>query len=157
MVDYLTLKLIHIICAVIVTGTGVGIAFFMLMTYLSKNLQAIYVVSRVVVLADWLFTAPAVTFQFITGIMLVNKLGWSFDSTWFLLVLSLFVFIGVCWIPVILIQYRLKTLAKESLDKGRLLPSFHYWMRWWMILGLFAFSAIAVIFYLMIFKPLAVT
>lgn len=43
---YLTLKLIHILAAVVVTGTGAGIAFFMFMANRSNNTQAIYVTAQ---------------------------------------------------------------------------------------------------------------
>ncbi len=40
--SYLLLKFIHILSAAVVTGTGVGIAFFMFMANRSNNPQAIY-------------------------------------------------------------------------------------------------------------------
>jgi uncharacterized membrane protein len=84
------------------------------------------------------------------------KLGYSYTSTWFLLVMGLFIFIGVCWLPVIVIQYRLKALAEKSLQNNELDPQFHLMMRGWIALGIPAFSAILVIFWLMVFKPFVV-
>nr|WP_246187814.1 DUF2269 family protein [Nitrincola alkalisediminis] len=43
-----------------VAGTGAGIAFFMFMANRSSNVAAIAVTARHVVLADWIFTTPAV-------------------------------------------------------------------------------------------------
>ncbi|NIB39301.1 DUF2269 domain-containing protein [Pseudomaricurvus alkylphenolicus] len=154
--NYLLLKLIHILSAVVVAGTGAGIAFFMLMASRSSNPAAIAVTARHVVLADWIFTAPAVLLQFVTGILLMLKLGYSFTSTWFFWVITLFVFIGVCWAPVIVIQYKLKALADRSLDAGELDPDFKNMMRLWVALGVPAFAAILVIFWLMVFKPFPV-
>jgi len=59
--SYLLLKLIHIISAVVVVGTGAGIAFFMLMAFRSKNLPAIYITAKHVILGDWIFTNPAIS------------------------------------------------------------------------------------------------
>ena len=154
--SYLTLKILHILSAVVVAGTGTGIAFFLFMANRTKNIEALAVTTRHVVLADWLFTAPAVALQFITGVLLMMRLGYSFTSTWFLLVLALFLFIGLCWLPVIAIQYKLRALAKAALQEGALAPEFHRMMRWWTALGIPAFLAILVIFWLMVFKPFPV-
>jgi len=154
--SYLILKLLHILSAVVVTGTGAGIAFFMLMANRSNNVMAIAVIARHVVLADWIFTAPAVVVQFVTGVLLMLRLGYSFTSTWFYLVITLFIFVGVCWVPVIIIQYRLRVLADASLIAGQLDPGFKKMMRAWTALGVPAFAAILVIFWLMVFKPFAV-
>ena len=154
--NYLLIKMIHILSSVIVAGTGIGIAFFMFMANRSSNLIALTITARHVVLADWIFTAPAVVVQFLSGLLLMIKLGYSFTSTWFLLVFSLFIFIGMCWVPVVGIQYKLKALAESSLDSGKLDPKFTKMMRLWTVLGVPAFISIIVIFWLMIFKPFPV-
>ena len=154
--SYLTLKLVHILSAVVVAGTGTGIAFFMFMAAKSKNVQTIAEVTRLVVIADWIFTAPAVVIQFVTGLLLMNKLSYSQSSPWFLTVISLFVFIGVCWLPVIWIQYKLREQAAISRGLTEPSPEFTRLMKLWTLLGIPAFVAILVIFWLMVFKPLAV-
>jgi uncharacterized membrane protein len=154
--SYLLLKLIHILSAVVVAGTGIGIAFFMFMANRSSNVAAIAVTARHVVLADWVFTTPAVVALFVSGMLLMLKLGYSFTSIWFLMVMSLFIFIGVCWIPVIFIQYRLKALADLSLRTGAIEPEFRKMMRLWTALGVPAFASVLVIFWLMVFKPFSV-
>lgn len=153
--SYLLVKLIHILAAVVVTGTGAGIAFFMLMAHRSNNPQAIAVTTRHVILGDWLFTLPAVITQVVTGLWLMNRLGYSFQSLWFVAVAALLALIGLCWLPVLRIQYRLHALASESLVHNRISPEFKRLMRLWTALGIPAFSAILVIFWLMVFKPAA--
>ncbi|MEH6688947.1 MAG: DUF2269 domain-containing protein [Halopseudomonas sabulinigri] len=152
--SYLLLKLLHILSAAVLAGTGSGIAFFMFMANRSGNLQVLAITTRHVVLADWLFTAPAVVVQFGTGLLLMRRLGLSFTSPWFLTALALFVFIGLCWMPVVVIQYRLRTLANEALKSDQLTPDFGRLMRLWVALGIPAFAAILVLFWLMVFKPL---
>lgn len=154
MESYFLLKFFHILAAVVIAGTGTGIAFFMFMASRSNNAQAIAVTAKHVVLADWIFTTPAVIIQFVTGVLLMQKLGYSFSSVWFLTVCSLFVFIGLCWLPVVVIQYRLKAWADQSAASNRILPEFKHLMRWWTGLGIPAFAAVLVLFYLMVFKPL---
>ncbi len=155
--SYLALKLVHVLCAVVVAGTGAGIAFFMLMASRSASLEAIALTARHVVLADWLFTAPAVVLQFVSGVLLMERLGYSYASAWFLWVISLFCFVGLCWLPVVAIQCRLKALAESALASGRLDARFGPLMRAWTLLGIPAFAAVLAIFFLMVFKFMLVT
>jgi len=152
--SYLTLKLLHILAAVVVTGTGAGIAFFMLMAYRSNHVHVIHVTAQHVILADWLFTLPAVITQLITGVLLMRLQGYSFSSPWFYWVLGLFVFIALCWLPVLRIQYQFRQLAQESLATNQVSLQFRGLMRIWILLGIPAFCAILAIFWLMVFKPL---
>ena len=151
---YLVIKLIHILAAVVVVGTGTGIAFFMFMASRSNNIQAVAVTTKHVVLADWIFTFPAVIVQFVTGIMLVNLLNYDYSSLWFLAVISLFVFIGACWLPVIYLQYRLKQYADQAIQEGVISDSFRKTMKLWTALGIPAFIAILIVFWFWVFKPL---
>jgi len=153
---YLILKLIHILAAVVVTGTGAGIAFFMFMANRSNNPQAIYITAKHVILGDWIFTTPAVITQIITGILLMNMQGYSFSAAWFYWVVGLFSFIGICWLPVLRIQYKLRELAKISVDSNLVTPEFKSLMKTWTLLGIPAFTAIIGIFWLMVFKPFPV-
>lgn len=153
MEHYQLLKMIHLLSAMVLIGTGSGIAFFMFMANVSKDLAAIRITTRHVVLADWIFTAPAVVVQFISGVLLMNGLGYTYSSDWFFWVISLFILIGCCWLPVVAIQYKLKSLAEaESFNK----QAFRYWMRLWTALGIPAFTMIVIILYLMVYKPLPV-
>jgi len=152
--NYFLLKVLHILSATILTGTGVGIAFFMFMTWRSGNTEAIQVTTRHVVLADWIFTAPAVVIQFVTGLLLANRLGIAMLSPWMLAVTGLFIFIGCCWLPVVWIQYKLRAMAgDEQFEREQ----FDRYMRLWTALGIPAFTALLVVYWLMVFKPLAMT
>ncbi len=153
---YLHLKLIHILAAVVVTGTGAGIAFFMFMAYRSNNPQVIYITTGHVILGDWLFTTPAVITQIGSGILLMNMQGYAFTSPWFYWVCGLLIVIASCWLPVLRIQYRLRELAKVSVELNEVSPEFKSLMKTWTILGIPAFSAIIAIFWLMVFKPFSV-
>ena len=151
--NYFLLKYLHILCAIVVAGTGAGIAFFMLMASRTKNISVIASTARMVVLADWIFTTPAIIGQFITGILLMKLLGYSFTAPWFIAVISLFLFMGCCWIPVVFIQYKLKSITSNAdfLDKH-----FFNWMKLWIVLGVPAFISILIIIWLMVAKPLSV-
>ena len=146
--SYLWIKLLHILSATVLFGTGMGTAFMMLRAYLSKNDDAMAVTSRNVVMADWLFTTPAVVVQLATGLWLMGKLGIAFDSAWFVAVISLFVLVGACWIPVVWIQIRIRDLIAAGLGR----ESYRKLMRTWIVLGVLAFSSVIVLFYLMVSK-----
>ena len=152
--SYLTLKLIHILSATVLIGTGAGIAFFMLTAYVSKSPQAILVTCKNVILGDWIFTTPAIIAQFITGFLLMKELNYDFTSIWFYWVIALFLAIGVCWLPVVRIQYLLKNIIEENMNENIVPESFHKLFKVWLALGVPAFLMIVTIFYLMIFKPL---
>ncbi|UXD88120.1 DUF2269 family protein [Thalassolituus hydrocarboniclasticus] len=154
MTDYFLLKTLHILSAVVLMGTGSGIAFFMLMAVLSRSQETIRHVSRIVILADWLFTAPAVVVQLLSGLLLMSLLNVSFTSPWFLTVAALFILIGCCWLPVVWIQYQLHREA--CMENGFLSVRFKRLMRLWIALGIPAFAAMLVLFWLMVAKPLAV-
>lgn len=154
MEHYFLLKTLHILSATVLIGSGAGIAFFMLMAWLSKDPAAIRVTTRHVVLADWIFTAPAVVVQLFSGLLLMQGLGYAFDSQWFIRVIGLFILIGCCWLPVVVIQYKLRSIAATlPLDERQ----FSFWMRIWVSLGIPAFISIVMLLYLMVYKPLPVS
>lgn len=151
--DYLLLKWIHIISSTILFGTGIGSAFFMFVANRRKNIAEIYFATKHVVLADWLFTTPAVIIQFITGVALVHHGGYAFADLWIKWGLILYLFVGVCWLPVVYMQIKMRDMAKIAFDHNEPLPDAYWHMdRWWIILGGLAFPAVIVIFYLMVFK-----
>ncbi|OUS26518.1 hypothetical protein A9Q99_18490 [Gammaproteobacteria bacterium 45_16_T64] len=153
MLDYPSLKVIHILSSTLLFGTGLGTFFFMLMATRSGNVAAIKVTARTVVIADWLFTAPAVPIQLITGALLMNQLGFSFTSLWFISIMSLFIFVGCLWLPVVWIQIQMKNILRVLPDDAPLPSQFTAHMRRWTYMGYPAFGTVIVIFVLMIYKP----
>ncbi len=99
-------------------------------------------------MADWVFTTPAVAIQLATGLWLTSKLNIAYDSSWFVAVISLYVLVGLCWIPVVWIQIRIRDLIAG----GSARDDYRQLMRVWMALGVPAFSSVIAIFYLMVSK-----
>jgi uncharacterized membrane protein len=151
--DYLTLKTIHIVSSAMLFGTGFGTAYFMFMAARSRDAATIRAVSRHVILADWIFTMPTVVIQPVTGIMLMRLLGLPETSTWFHWVIGLYSFVGACWLPVVVLQYRLRRLADRFDSDPTAWAAFDTTMRWWTALGIPAFSGAVGLFALMVFKP----
>lgn len=75
--DYLTVKLIHVLSATILFGAGVGSAFHMFMANRRKDLAGIHSTTRHVVIADWVFTTPAVIIQLASGLRLADLQGYA--------------------------------------------------------------------------------
>lgn len=151
---YLLLKLVHIISSTLLFGTGLGTAFYMWRADRSKNLNTIALTSQNVVLADWLFTTPAVIIQPITGIWMLSLVGLPLATSWVMASLLLYVVTGLCWLPVVYIQIKVANLAKTALNQNQPLPeAYRKLMTWWYSLGWPAFISVMAIFYLMVFKP----
>jgi hypothetical protein len=151
---YLVLKWLHIISSTLLFGTGLGTAFHGWMSMRSGNPQALAVIGRSVVMADWIFTTPAVIIQPITGILLVQHLGHAWNEPWLLLSLGLYLFVGACWLPVVWLQIQLRRMAETALRQGTELPGQYYRMaRIWFVLGWPAFIGVLIIFWLMIARP----
>jgi len=154
MTAYLSLKYIHILGACVLLGTGAGIAFFMLMAHRSKDPAVIAGVARIVVIADYLFTATAVVLQPITGVLLAWVVGYSLWEGWIALSIVLYVVTGACWLPVVWIQLRLRDLAQSAAEQGAPLPSeYEHLFRRWFALGIPAFTAVLCVLWLMIARP----
>lgn len=151
--DYPLLKTVHIVSSTLLFGTGLGTFFFMIRATRSGNVEAVRVTANTVVIADWIFTAPAVVIQFVTGLLLMGKLGYGFTSGWFLAVFLLFCFVGSLWLPVVWIQIQLRDMLRR-LPPGDPLPArFTRLVRLWERMGYPAFSAVVVIFVIMVYKP----
>ncbi len=153
-------KTAHVLSATILFGTGLGTAFFCWFGYRSArrsgDIGALRAVLRLTVVADAVFTTPAVVFQLISGIVLMRMLGWPYISAWSSATAFLFVLVGACWIPVVAIQRRLDRDARQATSLGALPAAFHRLFRLWFALGVPAFAAVVIIVYLMVAKPLSV-
>jgi len=152
--EYLLLKWLHILSATLLFGTGIGSAFYKFMTDRSGNLPAIAQTNRLVVLADWLFTTPTVILQPISGVGLALLAGYPLSSSWLLLSMLLYVLAGLCWVPVVVIQIRMRDLSLQALAAGDELDGRYVRLtRIWFWLGVPAFVALVVVYGLMVFRP----
>lgn len=151
---YLAAKYVHILGAAILFGTGLGIAFFMFMADRQGTPELIAGTVRIVVIADFLFTATAVIVQPATGLLLAALAGYDLMESWIVLSIFLYLLIGAFWLPVVWLQIRIREMAEEAVREGTpLSPRYRHFMRIWFWCGWPAFFSILVIFYLMIAKP----
>lgn len=151
---YLVLKYLHIIGVAVILGTGIGIAFFMLMAHRSGDAIFIARTAAIVVVADFIFTATAVIAQPVTGYFLLRETGIPVAADWVMASLALYVIAGLSWVPVVWIQARMRNLAAEAAASGAALPeSYHTLFRVWFAFGIPGFSSVMLIIWLMIAKP----
>ncbi|HSW12888.1 MAG TPA: DUF2269 domain-containing protein [Solimonas sp.] len=152
--EFLLLKWIHILSSTLLFGTGLGTAFYKWWGDRSGDVRAQATVMRGVVLADWLFTTPAVVVQLLTGLWMALRVGYPLDRGWILWALCLYFLAGACWLPVLWLQLRMRDMAVTAAQGNQPLPV-RYWryQRIWFALGVPAFSGLVVVFWLMVFKP----
>jgi len=153
-VSYLVLRYLHVLGAIIILGTGTGIAFFMVMAHRSGDPAHVARTAAVVVLADALFTATAIIAQPVTGALLVHETGRSFAEGWVQLSLALYVLAGLFWLPVVWMQMRMRDLARAAAASQQVLPGhYHRLYRLWFWCGFPGFGAVLAILWLMIARP----
>jgi uncharacterized membrane protein len=151
---YFTLKFVHIVGATVLLGTGAGIAFFLLFAHRTGDVRLIAGVARIVVIADFLFTASAVIVQPLTGAWLAHIGGYPMLSGWIGSSLLLYILTGVFWLPVVWMQIRMRRLAEGAIRTQSALPAeYHRLFRLWFAFGFPAFGAVLAILWLMVTKP----
>lgn len=151
---YQVIKVVHILSATIVFGTGLGIAFFMFRSYFTNNIHEKYYAVRNTVFGDYLFILPSVFMQPLTGVWLISKSAQDWHAYWLILTYTLFAIAGLCWLPVVWIQIQLKNMLANSRQHNTPLPENYYlYFYRWILLGVPAFISLVVIYFLMVIKP----
>lgn len=151
---YLPLKWLHVVGAAVLFGTGLGIAFHFWMALRSRDVAAVAAAARVAVVADLVFTLPAVVLQPVSGVALALAAGYPLASTWIVASVALYLVAGACWVPVVFIQVRMRDIAARCAREGSAPgEDFRRLARLWFALGWPAFLALAAVFWLMIARP----
>jgi len=152
--EYLIVKWLHILSSTLLFGTGIGSAWYLLFAVISRKVAAIAVVTRIVVIADWLFTGTTMIAQPATGFYLIHLAGYPMHSRWITWSLALYLLALLCWLPVVWLQMRLRDLSAAAARDGQPLPpAFWRYFKAWIVLGIPAFFAFLGVFYLMVAKP----
>ncbi|MGE0385178.1 MAG: DUF2269 family protein [Gammaproteobacteria bacterium] len=152
--EYLWLKWLHILSATFLFGTGIGTAFYKWRADADADPVAQAAVMRAVVLADWVFTTPAIVVQPLTGLRMAWLAGYPIDRGWVAWALGLYLLAGACWLPVVWLQIRMREMAVQAARDRTPLPArYDAYRRTWFALGVPAFGALVLVFWLMVFKP----
>jgi len=151
---YFLAKYLHVLGAIVILGTGSGIAFFMLMAHRTNDVAFIARTASVVVVADAIFTLSAVILQPLTGGLLMMLSATPITEQWLLASLALYVVAGLFWIPVVFMQIEMRDLARQAADQRAALPERYFILfRRWFAFGFPGFGATMLILWLMIAKP----
>ncbi|WFU41224.1 DUF2269 domain-containing protein [Bradyrhizobium sp. CB82] len=151
---YFLVKYLHVLGAIVILGTGGGIAFFMLMAHRSQDAEFVARTASVVVIADALFTLSAVILQPITGGMLMMLSATSLTERWLIASLALYAVAGLFWVPVVFMQIEMRDLARKAAEqRAGLPPRYFVLFRRWFVFGFPGFGATMLILWLMIAKP----
>ncbi|HEY9064472.1 MAG TPA: DUF2269 domain-containing protein [Burkholderiaceae bacterium] len=152
--EYLVAKWLHILSSTLLFGTGLGSAYYMFFTSLTGRPVAVAEVVRLVVWADWIFTTTTILFQPLSGLYLLHLMGIPLSTRWVVWSFALYFLAGACWLPVVALQMRMRRVAREAADRGEPLPAqYRRDFRMWVALGIPAFVALVVVFWLMVAKP----
>ena len=151
---YLIIETLHILSSVLMVGTGFGSAFYFFFANRRGSVSAIATTARLVVRADLWFTTPAIIFQPISGLWLAYTMGWTWQTPWILVTFALYALAGVCWLPVVWLQWRMANMAEAAADANEPLPALYQrYRKTWECLGYPAFIAMLVVYFLMVLKP----
>ena len=152
--EYLVVKWLHILSSTLLFGTGLGSAFYMFFASRTRDPRVIATVVKHVVIADWIFTTPTIILQPVTGFYLMHLAGFPFTSRWIFWSVALYLLAGAAWLPVVWMQIRMRDLAATAAQASIPLPPIYWrYLRAWVALGVVAFFALVVVFYLMVAKP----
>jgi uncharacterized membrane protein len=152
--EYIMAKWLHILSSTLLFGTGIGTAYYMICASRTRNPPIVAAVGKNVVTADWLFTATTIVIQPLTGFYLVYLADIPLTARWISWSIGLYLLAGACWLPVVWLQIRMQRLAAEARDCNSHLPDLYWrYFRLWIALGIPAFFALVVVFYLMVAKP----
>jgi uncharacterized membrane protein len=151
---YFIVKYLHVLGAIVILGTGTGIAFFMLMAHRSGDPAFIARTATTVVTADMLFTLTAVLLQPVTGGLLMALSATTLAERWLVISLGLYAVAGLFWIPVIFMQIEMRNLARVALVQRQPLPPRYFVLfRRWFGFGIPGFGSVMLILWLMVAKP----
>ena len=149
--DLVTVKYLHVLSSTFLFGTGVGTAFYLLFISRTRDPAVIAPVARLVVVADWLFTATTIVVQPLTGLYLARGLHIPLSTPWLYWSIVLYVVAAACWLPVVWLQMRLRDIAVAAAAQGRELPlQYARVLGVWTALGFPALVSFLAIFYMMV-------
>lgn len=151
---YNVLKIVHIISACLLFGTGLGTAIYLLYAHLSKNISIIALSLKHIVKGDWYFTLTSGFVQLVTGLLMVYVNHLSLSLFWVWGSLIGYAIAGICWLPVVFLQIQLREIAVKAAKEQLPLPPLYYKRFYqWFWLGWPAFLSLFGVFYLMTARP----
>ena len=136
-------------------GAALGCLFLAWQALRSREPRVVEVLfSRLIRVETWLI-APAAVLLPLGGLALAKVAGWPLSQLWLLWSAGLYGLAGLCWLPLLWLQVRIRNQARQALRDGATLASetvSHMALR--LKLSGLALVILAGIFALMVLKPL---
>lgn len=145
------LRLLHLLAAAVLLGLRLGGGWYLARALRSGDPAVVANVARGGLIAELVLTTPAVLVQLLTGLALADGLGLSLSTPWLAWALGVFIGVGVLWLPLLWIEYRIAVLASAA-DAAPPV-SMRRWAVWWHILEWAMLLGVLVLFWLMVYRP----
>lgn len=153
LLNYLLIKMLHIVSSTLLFGGGVSAAIIGSFVFRSRRVDLIIEQGRLLVTFDWYITVPTAIVQVATGIWMAVRLDLPTNSGWIGTALILLALAMSCWLLGIWLQHRMVAIAADSFRQSKHLPNRYFRvLNIWTWLGLPSTAAMLGIFYLMVFK-----
>ena len=152
---YSWLEWLHILSAIVLFGSAIAIAWFKWSGDRTGDVHAIHTINQQVRAAGWIFTAPTLILQPVTGIILAVQSNRSLAEDWIAGSLVLYAVAAGCWTYGVRMQSRMLALsAATAVEEGRPLPAQYATVaRWWRGLHIAMLASFLAILWIMVFKP----
>jgi uncharacterized membrane protein len=148
-------KFVHMLAACVLLGAGLGIAFFVFAANRTDHPGVIAVTVRIAVVANLIFIIAGMVVLPLSGWALARAIGvLPLEESWIVLSTYLYLFVALCWLPVVFILFRMRNLARDAAMTAKSLPDeYRRLFVIWFCLGWPALAAVVAIFVLMVWQP----
>ncbi len=154
-VNYLLLKMLHILGGIIFVGNIIVTAFWKIMADRTREPNIAAFGQRLVNLTDFAFTSLGAFILIITGLMMTYSISedlWSVN--WVAWGLGLFLASGVVWAFVLFpLQVKQAWLARNFTEDGQIPDQYWKLGRIWIAFAVFATLLPLLNLYFMVYKP----
>ncbi len=152
---YQTLKLLHILGAILFVGNIVVTAVWKARADRTGQPQVVAFAQRLVTLTDLAFTGLGAALVLVTGLSMAAGTGvFIWKVRWLAWGFALFTASGVLWVAVLIpIQIKQSRLARAFAQADALPDVYHRLSRLWMMVGCLATLLPLLNLYFMVFKP----
>jgi uncharacterized membrane protein len=153
--QYSIFKFLHVLGVILLIGNVTITAFWKVFADRSNDPRVIAEAQRIVILADWFFTASGIVLIVVGGYGMLFVAGLSpFDGAWLVWGQILFLVSGVIWVAVLVPAQIRQARAAKTLKRGSPIPP-RYWAdgRLWLAWGIAATIPLVAAVYVMIVKP----
>ncbi|WP_334079003.1 DUF2269 domain-containing protein [Microbulbifer sp. M83] len=149
---YLVFKALHVLGAMVVFGTGIGIAWYALRGWRTGDIHIMQWISAETVAADWIFTAAAILLLLGSASGMLYASPTLLEMPWLRLSAFLTFLVFCLWVPVVFIQYNIRRRLRTA-PAREAAPGIRRLLVCWYLLGALVLPLMVAIVFLMVMKP----